>query len=99
MADIKLVFGKHLKQLRQLQELTQQELAERADMSISFLSTIERGLKSPTIETLEKLAEALGISLSQLMSFDSGVKLIEDDRASQLRQLLTEYTQRLEKLY
>lgn len=99
MTDIKRIFGKRLKQLRQLQELTQQELAERAEMSISFLSSIERGLKSPTIETLEKLADALGVTLSELLSFDSGAKILEDERQAQVRYLLAEYTKRIENLF
>lgn len=55
-------------------------------------------MKSPTIETLEKLAEALGVTISELMSFDSGVKLLENERQAQVRYLLAEYTRRIEQL-
>lgn len=99
MGDIKVAFGKRVKQLRQLRELTQQEFAEKANISISFLGNIERGNKSPTVETLQKMADALDVTLSELMTFDSGVIIVEDDKAIQLRRLLSEYADRIDKLY
>lgn len=70
MSNINEVFGKRLRRLRKDSILTQDELAEAADISVSFLGGIERGHKSPTLETLDKLATALGISLSELVMLD-----------------------------
>lgn len=99
MGDIKQRFGKRIRQLRLLKEMTQEELAEAADLSISFLGGIERGVKSPTIESIEKLADALDLTLVDLMNFDSGVKIIGDEKNVQLRQLLSDYADKIEKLY
>lgn len=99
MSDIKVRLGKRIKQLRNMRDMTQQQLAESADMSISFLGMIERGKKSPTVETIQKMADALDVTLSELMNFDSGVKLLGDDKTVQLRRLLSEYTDKIEKLY
>lgn len=60
--------GKKIKDLRQERNLSQYKLAEKADVSQSFLSALEAGKKSPTVETLEKICRALGISLSEFFS-------------------------------
>ncbi len=46
--------------------MTQEALAERADISVSFLSMIERGERTAHIETLAALAEALQVPLAAL---------------------------------
>jgi transcriptional regulator with XRE-family HTH domain len=45
---------------------TQGAVAKKARISVSFLSMIERGERSPSIETLGDIADALGVSLSEL---------------------------------
>ena len=46
--------------------VTQGEIARKARVSISFLSMIERGERSPSVETLGYIAEALGVTLAEL---------------------------------
>jgi transcriptional regulator with XRE-family HTH domain len=53
------IFGPHLRELRLARGLTQGELAERADTSTMFISKLERGITTPTIGTLVRLANAL----------------------------------------
>lgn len=60
--------GMKIKNLRQKRNLSQYKLAEKADVSQSFLSALEAGKKSPTVNTLEKLCRALGISLAEFFS-------------------------------
>jgi transcriptional regulator with XRE-family HTH domain len=69
--DIIRELGKRIRQLRlaRAQKLTQEDLAERADISVSFLSMIERGERAPHIETLAKLAHALEITVGELFLF------------------------------
>jgi transcriptional regulator with XRE-family HTH domain len=50
--------------------MTQEDLSERARISVSFLSMIERGERSPHLETLAKLAEALEVRLADLFISD-----------------------------
>ena len=46
--------------------MTQEDLSERARISVSFLSMIERGERSPHLETLSKIADALEVPLATL---------------------------------
>jgi transcriptional regulator with XRE-family HTH domain len=48
--------------------LTQKQLAERAGISVDFLSLIERGKNSPSFDNLDDLADALGVSVAELFS-------------------------------
>jgi transcriptional regulator with XRE-family HTH domain len=47
-------------------ELTQEEFAKRTDISVSYLSMIERAKRTPHIGTLARVAKELGVSVSQL---------------------------------
>ncbi|TQR18147.1 helix-turn-helix domain-containing protein [Psychrobacillus soli] len=58
--------GKRIRYLRRLQGLTSEELAKLAGVSQSMISQIERGLVSPSLETLWKLAHSLKV---QVFSF------------------------------
>ena len=63
--------GRKIRQLRLSHvgpRLTQEDLSERAHISVSFLSMIERGERSPHLETLSKLASALEVSLADLFT-------------------------------
>jgi transcriptional regulator with XRE-family HTH domain len=57
-----------LKELRTARQLTLKELAERSELSVSYLSDIERGRTVPTLATLETLANALAVSVIDLLS-------------------------------
>ena len=58
--------GRRVRDLRKASNLTQENLAERAGISWHFVSSIERGQKGATIETLGAIARALDVSLSEL---------------------------------
>jgi transcriptional regulator with XRE-family HTH domain len=65
-ADLRHILSKNLKLLRSQRSLSQMELAEKADISIPFLSNIERSNKWPYPDTLTKLAEALNVEVFML---------------------------------
>lgn len=65
-------FGSFLAQTRRAQGLTQSELAEQLHVTDKAVSRWERGLGFPDINTLEPLADALGLTLAQLMHADRG---------------------------
>ena len=60
-----------IQKYRIAQGLTQENLAERVDLSVSYISEIENGKKRPSLKTLEKIAAALDVSLVSLMGEDS----------------------------
>ncbi|MDI3547345.1 MAG: HTH-type transcriptional regulator, repressor for puuD [Halanaerobiales bacterium] len=63
--------GERLKKLRNKRGFSQYQLSNRAGVSQSFLSSIEAGKKSPTVNTLEKICRGLGISLAEFFSDNS----------------------------
>jgi transcriptional regulator with XRE-family HTH domain len=54
------VFGEHLRQIRKATGITQEELAFRAGLDRTYISLLERGLKSPTLYTFFRLCKVLG---------------------------------------
>ena len=68
--------GEKLKQLRQQRGLTQEELADRCELSKGFISQVERNLASPSIATLTDMLECLGVSLSAFFSDKDGEKVV-----------------------
>ena len=63
--------GAKLKELRVVKGLTQEELADRAELSKGFISQLERDLTSPSISTLDDLLQCLGVTLAEFFAEDS----------------------------
>lgn len=59
-----------IRHFRHQKGFSQEELALRANLNPAYLGQVERGEKCPTVDTLYKTANALGISLSELFRFD-----------------------------
>jgi transcriptional regulator with XRE-family HTH domain len=70
VSEIGKRLGRRIRDLRtqRTERWTQEELAERAQISVSFLSMIERGERIPHVETLAAIASALGVTLSELFA-------------------------------
>ncbi|MFA5341016.1 MAG: cupin domain-containing protein [Clostridia bacterium] len=60
--------GGKIKQLRLLNSLTQQELADRSELSKGYISQLERNIITPTIATLQDVLTGLGTNLSEFFS-------------------------------
>lgn len=69
MANLRTKFGKRLRQLRRQRNMTQEQLANVAEVSVEFISYIERGINAPSFETIEKLAKALDVEPAELFIF------------------------------
>ena len=68
--ELRLYLGKKVKYLRRRANLTQAQLAEKTDLSINYVSEIETGIASPTLKTLLKLAQELGVEIKELFNFE-----------------------------
>jgi transcriptional regulator with XRE-family HTH domain len=68
MANIKEIFAANLRENRRKRGLTQEKLAEKADMSLHYLAMLEVANNFPSGEMLEKLAKALDIQTFQLFT-------------------------------
>ena len=65
--DITTAFGKTLRRLRITKKLTQEELGLEAGLRRTFISSLELGQKQPSLETIQKLAAVLELSISKLL--------------------------------
>jgi len=61
------LFGEVVRAERLRQKLSQEELAHRSDISTAFMSHVERGTKTVSLETIAKLAKGLGIKGGELL--------------------------------
>lgn len=61
----------NIKKFRELKNLTRDQLAEKLEMSVSGYSKLERGEVDISLNKLYKIAEALEVSVSQILSFDA----------------------------
>lgn len=65
--------GKRIRQLRNLCGISQEELAFKAHISTTYLGQLERAEKSPTVDILDRISNALEISLCDLFNFEHEV--------------------------
>lgn len=58
--------GRQINQIRKIKGITQETLAERSDLTVSYISKIETGTKNPTITVIKRIAQAMGVDIYQL---------------------------------
>ena len=66
--NIDEAFGRVLKRLREEKGLSQEQLAFESGLHRTYISLIERGKRSPSLRTVQKIASALGSRLSAVMN-------------------------------
>jgi transcriptional regulator with XRE-family HTH domain len=67
LSDVLARFGDRLRDVRQAAGVSQERLAELAGLHRTYVSSVERGLRNISLLNIEKLADALGVSLADLM--------------------------------
>ena len=67
--NIKEKIGARIASLRKARRMTQEQLAAKMEISIPYLSSIERGRENPTLNTLINLAGCLDLDLSEMFSY------------------------------
>ncbi len=75
MADAKTFsreLGSKLRHFRTSKCMSQEQLAFESDLNINSIGMIERGQKCPTVFTLKRICDSLGISLAALFLYDNG---------------------------
>jgi len=64
--ELQIIFGSNVRNQRKATGITQEALAERADVTMETIGKIERGVAAPTFATAEKIARALEINVISL---------------------------------
>jgi len=69
--DVKVAFGSSLRVFRKRQGISQEELATRAGLHRTYVCDIERGCRNVSLESVQRLSQALKVSMAALFSFDA----------------------------
>lgn len=64
----RLLFAKNLREARKERGLSQEKLAELVDLHRTYVGSVERGERNVSIDNMERLAEAVGMELRDLLS-------------------------------
>lgn len=70
-SNTRVLFAKNLKIFRHIKKISQEELADIAELHRTYVSSVERGERNISIDNMEKLAKALGVDVRELLSPDN----------------------------
>jgi len=103
MKDIKKSFGSKVRYYRKKQDLTQWTLADKANLHYTYIGAIERGEKNITLENIFKIANALNVSIVELLDFSQPVsekKKPDELMKSKIYKILKNKTEKeMDKIY
>jgi transcriptional regulator with XRE-family HTH domain len=98
MNDARDLFIHNLRLIRAKKGLSQQKLAETANLSSGMIGDIETGRRNPTLETIDKISNALGVPVQHLFFDPDDISKTEISEREQFRErlysLLDEYWDR-----
>ena len=79
MSAQRKAFGTRIRELRKAQGLSQEALAERAELHPTYIGGVERGERNLSFDSIVKIAHALGLSLNALFGFDIKQPVTQDE--------------------
>lgn len=65
--DVRRIVAKNVRKLRTAAQLSQEEMAVRMGVEQTYVSGLERGVRNPTITTLDRAATALNVKIAELL--------------------------------
>ncbi len=68
MEDVRLRFGKRVRELRQIRGFSQEALADLAELHRTYIGGIERGERNVSLKNIEAIANALSVSMGELLA-------------------------------
>lgn len=85
----RVAFGKRVREARNKAHFTQEVLAEKVDIAVTYLGEIERGEKTPSLDVLIGIADSLSVSCDYLLrdSVEAGAVYIDADISRKLSSL------------
>jgi transcriptional regulator with XRE-family HTH domain len=81
MDNVRVLVGERIRNLRKERGWSQEELGEKADLHHTYVGAVERGEKNASIDTLDKIADALGIEMVDLFTLAKGKINVDKLRA------------------
>jgi transcriptional regulator with XRE-family HTH domain len=69
MSSLLRALGHEIRRIREEKRLSQEQLAELADLHRTYISSVERGRRNLSIQNLYKIAKALGVSMQDIVHF------------------------------
>lgn len=63
----RMIFSQNLRQIREEKKISQEKLADIAGLHRTYVSSVERGERNLTIDSMEKLAQALNVDIRELL--------------------------------
>ena len=93
--DIKVALGQNIKNLRSHRLYSQAELAEKANISIIYLSNIERGKKFPKPAILSQIAESLDVEVYELFKSNHTPRVVSNDNKKFINRISKDITQKV----
>ena len=81
-------FPARLREVRKQRKMTQEQLGKRVDVTKVSISCYENGSRTPDVETLEKIADALDVSVDYLLCRTEEAVMAEDDGCRWFREVL-----------
>lgn len=67
MEEILVEFGNRLREIRKGKEISQEKLAELAELHRTYVSSVERGMRNISLVNIKRLADALEVEMADLM--------------------------------
>ena len=86
--------GAKLRHFRLLRGISQEQLALECDLNINTIGMIERGQKNPTIYTLQRICDGLGITLATLFLYDESSDTAAEDTIQHIEAVLRQMPRR-----
>lgn len=96
MKTTRQLLGARIKEIRKLREISQEQLAEKVGLDSKFISKIEVGRSSPSLETIENIARALEVEIRDLFEFMH--LQLEEITAERIYGILSEMDERTSKV-
>lgn len=92
--------GTRIKEAREKNDITQEQLAEMVGLSSTHISVIERGVKAPKLETFIKIANALNVTSDALLLdvLDNSLQITANELSKQIERLSPEEQRKILKV-
>ena len=68
MADVQARFGSRVREIRERKDISQERLGELAGLHRTYVSSLERGKRNVSLVNIEKIANALGVTMADLVT-------------------------------